>query len=496
MNRKFITNLALLLLVNLLVKPFWVFGIDRSVQLAVGEAEYGLYFALFNLSMILNIVLDLGINNFNNRNLSRHPQLLPKHFASLVPLKFTLGVVYAVVTLVLGLAAGYRGHQMLLLAVLAGNQFLSSFVLYLRSNLEALQQFKADSLMSVADRVLMIALCAWLLWGRGGAPMRVEWFAYAQTASYAATALLGLAALRGRLRRPRLGLDPLFSRAILKQSFPYALLTFLMAFYNRIDGVMLERMLPGGEVDAGLYAQGFRVLDAASMFAFLFASLLLPLFAYMIKRGRDVRGLVATASMLLMVPAAVVAAACLVFRGPLVELLYHRSDAYSVAVFGLLMLDFVPIASGYIFGTLLTANGSMRQLNLMAAGAMALNIALNVILIPRFQAVGAAVASLATQLAMAAGQIAVARRVFAFGRMRGYVLRALVFVAAMAAMGWLAAPGRASLPGGWVWHLAGYMAAGLAVAAVLKIFNIRGLVEILRGRGDDDEAGPGVTAAE
>jgi O-antigen/teichoic acid export membrane protein len=52
-----------------------------------------------------------------------------------------------------------------------------------------------------------------------------------------------------------------------------------MAFYNRIDGVMLERMLDNGQEQAGIYAQSFRILDAASMIAFLFSGLLLPMFS-------------------------------------------------------------------------------------------------------------------------------------------------------------------------------------------------------------------------
>ena len=52
-QKKFVTNLALLLFLNLLIKPFWILGIDREVQNLVGEKEYGLYFALFNLSLVV-----------------------------------------------------------------------------------------------------------------------------------------------------------------------------------------------------------------------------------------------------------------------------------------------------------------------------------------------------------------------------------------------------------------------------------------------------------
>ena len=68
------------------------------------------------------------------------------------------------------------------------------------------------------------------------------------------------------------------------------------------------------------------------------------------------------------------------------------------------MISFLGIATTYIFGTLLTANGSIRQLNWMALAGMGLNIGLNLLLIPRMQALGSAWASLATQLFTALAQ--------------------------------------------------------------------------------------------
>ena len=57
-NRQFISNITFLVFVNLIVKPFWIFGIDRTVQNAVGAEQYGTYFALFNFTMLFHILLD------------------------------------------------------------------------------------------------------------------------------------------------------------------------------------------------------------------------------------------------------------------------------------------------------------------------------------------------------------------------------------------------------------------------------------------------------
>ena len=53
-----------MVVLNLLVKPIAIFGIDAEVQDRVGTEDYGLYFALLNFSFLFNILLDFGINNF------------------------------------------------------------------------------------------------------------------------------------------------------------------------------------------------------------------------------------------------------------------------------------------------------------------------------------------------------------------------------------------------------------------------------------------------
>ncbi len=123
MKRKFFSNLILLLTINVLVKPFWLFGIDRTVQVVTGDA-YGLYYSLLAFSQTLNILLDLGITNYNNRNIARYNQLLPKHMGNIMGIKFMLGVVYAVVCIGLGLLFGYNIVQFHLLYFLIINQCL------------------------------------------------------------------------------------------------------------------------------------------------------------------------------------------------------------------------------------------------------------------------------------------------------------------------------------------------------------------------------------
>ena len=405
MKRKFITNLLLLLFLNVLIKPFWIFGIDLTVQNLVGDESYGLYFSLLNFSMILNILLDLGITSYNNRNIAQNQQLLKKHVSNIVGLKFLLAGFYAVVCFVMALIIGYKNVQLHLLFFLILNQFLISFTLYLRSNISGLHLFRTDSFLSVLDRSLMILICAVLLFTNvTGHIFKIEWFVYAQTAAYLLTSLVTFGVVLARTGKLKFHFDRRFFIAFLKKSYPYAFLILLMSFYNRIDSVMLERLLGNGKEQAGIYAHAFRLLDAVSMFGVLFAGLLLPIFARMIKQKENIGSMVQFSFLLLFVPALIISFSSGFYDQEIMTLLKYSNTELSASIFQLLMVSFLGIATTYIFGTLLTANGSIRQLNWMAVAGMILNIGLNLILIPQFQALGSAWASLATQLFTALAQ--------------------------------------------------------------------------------------------
>lgn len=488
MKKSLLSGLFWVLLLNLIVKPFWILGVENGVQNAVGTGMYGFYFAIFNLAYIFNILLDLGVTNFNTRNIARNPELIRKHLSGILSIKLMLLGLYVLVTFSAGLLMGYTSRQFYLLAWLTANQFLNSLILYLRSNYEGLLLFKWDSVLSVLDRVLMIAICGVLLWcplGQGS--FQIEWLAYAQTAAYVATAVVALAVLVRRTGWHGLHFNRPFTAAILKRSAPFALLVLLMATYNRIDPILITLILPGGEASdqAGLYAGAFRLLDAMTMIAYLVSVPLLPIYSKLTNeaaRGqqpaRDQIGSITQMMTSLMLVVSVTAAACLsAIREPMMAVMFPRAGTPSVeyaVVFGILIFGIIPIGMTYIYGTLLTANGNLKALNLLATTTLILNIAINTILIPRLGAVGSAIASLAAQSFMAVAQMGVAVRQFKLRPTLGYAVRILLFAALIVAGCFLAPP-----MAWWVaLTLAGVVAVALAM--LLKLLDIKQLISILK----------------
>ncbi len=440
MQRKFLVNLFLFLGLNLLIKPFWIFGIDRTVQNTVGECAYGIYFALFNFSMIFNMLLDFGITNFNNRSVARSKDFLEEGFSRIFTLKLLLGIFYILFVLVAGWVVGYDEYQYKLLIPLVINQFLSGFILYLRSNVSGLLMFKTDSLLSVVDRIIMIICCSILLWGNvTDIPFQIEWFVYIQTFAYLFTIAIALPIVLKKAEFKAPYVDWKYFKYILRQSIPFALLALLTNLHNRTDSVFLERLLPFGlgAEQAGIYASAFRLLDAAMIVAYLFSVLLLPLFARMMAEKESVNSLVKTSFTLIFIYGIVLAVSSYYYSYPLMELLYHDHVLESSDVFQILMLSIAPLSATYIFGSLLTANGNLKKLNIIAFIAMVLNIGLNVVLIPRYLAAGSAIASVCTQLFIITAEIIISVKVFSLRLSKGYIFRLLGFLLLTVIVAWL-----------------------------------------------------------
>lgn len=402
MRKVFFSNLVLMIVLNALIKPFFILGIDAGVQNAVGSAIYGDYFALLNFSFLFNILLDFGITNYNTRNIAQSPNILKNYLGPIIGLRTVLFFVYIFFTIGFGLLVGYSENQMKLLRILVLNQFFVALLLYFRSNFAGLHLFKTDALFSVLDRFLLIIICGGLLWGHWlPGKFKIEWFVWAQTFTYGFTALCAFIITIKKSGFPKVRLKKQFSFVVLKQAFPYALLVLIMMLYNRIDAVMLERMLDNGKVEAGIYAQGFRLLDAVNMFALMFAGLLLPIFSRLLKKRESLSGLLTSASLTLMSIATITAVCCSFFAYEIIDWRYHEHILVASNTFAILILSFIPISLTYIYGTLLTANGSLKVLNTMALIGLGVNVLLNYWLIPQMGALGSAIATLVTQIATA-----------------------------------------------------------------------------------------------
>jgi O-antigen/teichoic acid export membrane protein len=485
MRRFFVKNILFVIAVNVLVKPVWVFLIDRNVQNQVPGGDYGTYQALMSLSIIFQTLLDFGITNYNSRTIAMHPEKLTDIFPAMLSARLTLMIVYMLVAFGGGWLLGYRGWELGLLTGVLLIQSLNALVSFIRSNVSALHRFKTDGVLSIIDRMLMILICGSLLYlpaTRGR--FRIEWFIQAQIFCYFVAASVGYLILR-RIGRVRLkfSLNVHEVTAIMKQSLPYALLIFQMSIYNRADAMMVERM--SGKEQADIWAAAFRLLEVSNMFGLMFATMLLPLFGRMLSQKQEVHTIVRVCVNMMLPMSVMVAVASGFFAGDIMNLLYKGCANNPVAapqyhlVFALLMASFPAWCMMYIYSTLLTANGSLKYLNLIAFAGVAVNLTLNFALIPSLHAVGGAITSLTTQTLLAIIFMIVAWRTVKLPASTKWVAALALFIVANLGMGWTI---RHFVPVHWMVQLVLFGVISISGMFALRFVSLKNL-KALRQEG-------------
>jgi len=425
LQKQFGSNIILLLLINLLIKPIYILGIDAQVQNQLGDKTYGIYFALFNFCFLFQVILDFGIQNFNSRRLSQNRELITEEFPFVLGTKVILFVLFLLLVFLTGIVIGYPAHYRPILIGVGVFIFLQGLYVYLRSHFSILGFYRRDALLSAVDKLLMILILGYFLyWVK---EINILLFIKCQIAALIVSCLIALIGLMS-LFKVRMKFSIGRSMSLLKKSWPFALVILLMTLYTRMDGVMLERLLDDDGKAAGVYAAGFRLLDAANILGYLFAMLLLPMYSKLLADREDVFPLLRSALGMILTLSTITSVACYFFAAEIMSFIYDEVSASHVLVFRILMMGFWFMSLAYIYGTLITASGKLKAFNLIFVLGIVCNWGLNLYLIPLYQAEGAATATLITQGMVCLGQILLATRRHKLDHGYAFILKIISFM--------------------------------------------------------------------
>jgi O-antigen/teichoic acid export membrane protein len=415
LQRFFIKNILFLFLVNLVVKPVWILGIDRQVQITVGHEAYGQYAALLSFSALFQILLDFGLLNYNNRRVAQSPIVFGRLFPNILAAKGILSLVYWSFIMILGWIMLPQQSDLLLLSALGCMQIFNALTLFFRSNISAVHRFKSDSIMSIMDKLLLIIMVGTLLYSTAfKTSFNIAWFVYAQLIANAIAAILGYALC---YRIAPIQWHHIHFRKILhvmRSSMPYALLIFCMAIYMRIDVFLLKKLHDNGNYEAGVFAAAYRLLDISNnVTGVLFAGMLLPIFSKLFTQKQPFKALVVL-NINMLLPIAIIAVITSWIMGQDIMNLQLQDIAtnYDGIVFKMLMMAYPAYCINYIISTLLTAHGNIKSLIVVAVIASVFNVISNFLLIPIYGAWIAALIHVITTMTVMIGNIIIYHKQF------------------------------------------------------------------------------------
>lgn len=398
MKTAILRPVLLLIGLNVIIKPLWIVGIDRQVQLLEGPEIYGRFFALFQLSLMFHVILDAGIQTFLSQQKGKNTALSSDFVYRLGITKIILSSIYFGFSMALAFVLGllYKPDWMTKLLFI---QILHSAILFCRTYFAAELRYSLDRLFSILDKALSLGIMGVaLLFIRD--INAIDTMLNAQLIGLGISVLLALSFLYTRQRQ----LDktspskPITYYALFQRALPFTLMVLFMTLYQRADGVMIALLHKEASFQNGLYAMSFRLYDALNVVPFLATSLLLPTLA---KRGvKSIEGLSISREILRFATTLSVLIFPLIFWAydDLFSLFYGDQVVVAKEVFEVMMICFMVAAPMAVLGTILTAAEKVWTVSFVALSGCILNVVCNALFIPYYGALGASWTTLATAL--------------------------------------------------------------------------------------------------
>ena len=380
------------LLAERLARLLGAFAITIWVVRYLGPEDFGLLAYAISITMIAEVTSGLGVGAIVVRELVKTPEAEAELLGSAFALRLVAG---------LGIAAGALALTWLVdgdpRALAVVGIVLASVPIRALSTFDQAFQARMQSRFSVIARTSGFAVAAAMKVALlvVGAPL--AWFAAAVTVEVAVAAA-GLVVLYARTHP--LAFQPRWHRVreLLRDSWPLAIAGAAAMVSLRIDQVMLRQMSPATEL--GMYAAAARLSEVWYFVPVALGTALLPaLVASHADRERHDRRLQVALDVALW--SAIGIALAVTFLGGIVIAVLYGSRFEGAADILRLQLWAGPfVFMGVISGRALLAQGLQRVEALRYVVGAPLNVGLNLLLIPRFDGAGAAVATLISYIAV------------------------------------------------------------------------------------------------
>ncbi len=447
----------------------------------LGPHKYGQYQLIIAMLLLVN-VSDFGIATVAVRHLSVGRRSADHIISNVLTLRLALGIAAAAIAIGLSFAMQYDAEVKWAMAVASlsfllmifSGSFNAAFVAHLR------MEFAVAG--NIAQAVVLLAGVTTVVLTEGGLVRLL----IAYDAAILANSLVCLYFAR-RFVNPKFSFDQVYSRELMRDAVPIMIAGLLINAYDRVDVLMLKLFTDSPSV--GYYGFAYRLIDLAAPLSFIFVNSVYPLLSTHHANGEmgEFKKLYQRAHDFLSLAGVSISTGVILFAPEIVRFIGGNEYYAAVTSLRVLALAFALIWLSNLVNYSLIAVGKQGMLLWIACIGLAVNVSVNLVMIPIYGKEGAAATTALTELTILVGGLVVLGR-YMGERPSFWVAGRLLPVAGVTAVVAYALP----LP--WIAEMAVFamlFGAGVAAVRVASPHDIRAMLR----RGSSEPA-PVSKAAE
>ncbi len=375
-----------------IINGILMFFITIFLARYLGIEGYGkLMFALSFVTLFI-IPLDLGLSSLIIKELAGEKEKTKKYLDNLVLIRFVLGII---VFLIIALAVQFLGKE----SDIKNLVYLLGIWTVFQTNTQFFQAiFRAHEKMffeawtRIFHALILASLSLCFIWYQ----LDIIYFGWAYCIAAMATLFLAVFFIWKKFSSFSLKFDIVFLKKIFKKSWPFALSLLFVSIYYYIDSVMLGIMRNNNEV--GLYNAAYKLIIFILIMGSVINRSTYPVISRLYKNSLNkLQEFLENYSRIMFIIGVPISFGGLVLASPIINLIYGEIFKESVLPFQILIFSTALIYVSTIYAHSLQI-GNKQKTHLLGMGLGALiNIILNIILIPYYGLIAAAITTLATE---------------------------------------------------------------------------------------------------
>ncbi len=361
----------------------------------LGPANLGKYYFAISFVTIMGVFIDLGLVNVLTREVAKRKREASKLLGSVLSLKIplallTLGAAFLIINL-LEYPAITRNLVYLACVCMITDSFTTTFFAVARG----FHNLIFESLSAILFQLIVLGLGLTAIYSG----LNLLWVMGALVSGSIFNFCYSFAIVKHKIKIKIIpSWDKKLIKAVASLTVPFGIFALFQRFYMHLDTVLLSIL--AGDKYVGFYQIAFKIVFALQFLPMAFIASLYPAMSnYWLNNRSQLSITFERAISYLMIISLPISAGVVALADKII-LIFKTNYMSAVLPMQIIILSLLFIFINFPVGSLLNACDRQKQNTLNMVIAAILSVALNLILIPRFQALGASITVLVTNALM------------------------------------------------------------------------------------------------
>ena len=355
----------------------------------LGPADFGIYSLALSYFMLFSVSSNYGLNGLLIKDVARDKTLSQQYYVTNIVLKQLLSLFSLIILVMIVYILRYPLRDIKIILIISSALFFYSIAQTNSAVYRAYEKMEYNALLEISRSVIALIVVLLIVNLHGS----IFWLAAISNITYFVLAALGTKIILIKFFKIKLKTSWPVMLDTFKNSTPFFLVSAVAIIQNRIDVIMISKLINNTEV--GLFSAANELINVLYLIPNLISNVLFPIFSRQYHESSKSLVLASNLTIKYMAIAGLPISAGIYFVSPsIIMLIYGKAYSDAIDILRILGLGIFIIFVLSIMAYVLTAADKIKHVTFANILSIIGHIILNIWLIPIYGAEGAAIALL------------------------------------------------------------------------------------------------------